>query len=81
MRPTVREGTIVLRVWDKGLTEFQQSFTTMDELFDLCLRAGDPTVVDRVILRGTDEQGEMRTLIFTFQSVSGVEGGTPLEQG
>jgi hypothetical protein len=77
MRATVQEGTIVLRVWDKGLTEFQQSFSTMDELFDLCLQVGDPTVVDRIILRGTDERGETRTLVFTFQSISRVEGTSP----
>lgn len=77
MGATVREGTLVLRVWDKGLNEFQQSFATIDELFDLCLRVGDPTVVDRIVLRGTDEQGETRTLVFTFQSISRVDAAPP----
>lgn len=77
MRATVQEGTLVLRVWDKGLNEFQQSFATIDELFNLCLQVGDPAVVDRIILRGTDEQGESRTLVFTFQSISRVEGASP----
>ncbi len=75
MPAIVYEGTIVLRDWNKqmGLRESEQPFSTLDELFALCLGVSDPMLVDRVVLRGTGEDGEMRTLVFTFQSITGAE--------
>ncbi len=48
MSTHVTHGTIVFRRWDKpgGLVESQQDFSTLDELFSLCLQSGDPKVVN-----------------------------------
>lgn len=71
MVPRVSKGTIIFRRWGEttGLDEESNSFHSIDELFSLCLHAGDPQLVDRIILRGVDDQGEPRTLTFTFQSL------------
>ena len=73
MSAIVREGTVIFRAWDQaeGMYEGDYTFSSLDELFHLCLGIANPMVVDRIILRGTDEQGEMRTVVLTFQSASG----------
>ena len=72
MIASVENGTIILREWESsdGLTETEHSFATIDELFSLCLDAGDPQLVDRILLRGTDENGALRTITFGFQSLT-----------
>ncbi len=78
MPSTVLEGQIILRQWDRaaGLVEQPQTFSTLDELYDLCLTTTDPHLVDRVIITGRDDQGQPRVLTFVFQSitVSGKKG-------
>ena len=73
MSAVVHEGTVIFRAWDQaeGMYEGDYIFSSLDELFHLCLGIANPMVVDRIILRGTDEQGEMRTVVLTFQSASG----------
>ncbi|MBN1122821.1 MAG: hypothetical protein JXJ17_17225 [Anaerolineae bacterium] len=68
----VNKGTVVLRVWnDQGsLTEHSESFTTIDEMFDLCLHAGTPPLVDRVVIQAEDDQGDAHTLVLAFQSLT-----------
>jgi hypothetical protein len=68
----VSKGTVVFRVWDDqgGLAEQGEPFTTIDEMFDLCLSAGTPPVVDRIVMQGEDEHGGTHTLILAFQSLT-----------
>ena len=71
MPQRVTGGRIIFRSWDNttGLNEGERTFTSLDELFELCLRVQDPSLVDRIILRGVDDQGEVRSLTFSFQSL------------
>ncbi len=68
----VSKGAVVLRVWnDQGsLTEHSESFTTIDELFDLCLHAGTPPLVDRIVIQAEDDQEDTHTLVLAFQSLT-----------
>lgn len=68
----VQRGQVIFRRWDKdsGLDETATQFTSLDELFSLCLQANDPLLVDRVIIEGTDEEGERRVVTLVFQSVT-----------
>jgi len=71
MPPHITEGKIIFRSWDNatGLSECESAFYSLDELFALCLRIHNPNLVDRVILRGLDDQGEARVLTLAFQSL------------
>jgi len=71
MPPHITEGKIIFRSWDDatGLNEDEGTFHSLDELFALCLHIHDPNLVDRVILRGVDDQGEVRVLTLVFQSL------------
>jgi hypothetical protein len=75
MSTRVMHGTIVFRRWEQsgGLVEMKQDFSTLDELFSLCLRSGEPTVVNRIILRGADKRGTEHTLTFAFESITVTE--------
>lgn len=71
MPASVERGTIVYREWEeRGLTETEEAFASIDELFALCLRVDDPRLVERIALSGHDEEGQPRTVTFTFQAVS-----------
>ena len=72
MTPRVLEGKLVLRSWDRaaGLTETPKSFNSLDELYAHCLATTDPELVDRIVIRGYDEQGQPRVLTFVFQSIT-----------
>jgi len=72
MPASVERGTIVYREWGekRGLTESEEGFASIDELFALCLRVDDPRLVDRIVLSGLDGDGEPRTVTFAFQAVS-----------
>lgn len=65
------QGQLILRAWDQsaGLTETTAAFASLDELFAYCLAATDPQLIDRII-RGPDEQGELRVLTFVFESIT-----------
>lgn len=72
MSVRVQEGTIVLRNWSErlGFAESEVSFSSLDELFELCLRIQSASLVDRIIIRGADTGGAVRSVAFTFLSVS-----------
>ncbi len=72
MPPTVHSGKVIFRRWDRdsGLNEVEQSFATLNKLFELCLAADDPLLVDRVTLEGTDTDGARRTVTLSFQSLT-----------
>jgi hypothetical protein len=75
MSTRVTHGTVVFRRWKQpgGLIEMEQEFSSLDELFSLCLRSGDPKVVNRIVLRGPDERGTEHTLTFAFESIRTTE--------
>jgi hypothetical protein len=77
MESNIERGEIVFRQWDEfsGLKEFSQTFNSLDELFHLCLSNSDPLLVDRVTIRGFDEDGNRRQLTLVFQSIT-VSGST-----
>jgi hypothetical protein len=72
MTATVHSGKVIFRRWDRsrGLTETEQGFSTLNRLFELCLQADDPLLVDRVLLEGTGPDGALRTVTLSFQSVT-----------
>lgn len=72
----VEQSHIVFRLWNdaEGLSETTQSFSTLNELFHLCLDAADPLLVDRVIIQGEDAAGNPRKLTLVFQSITISEG-------
>jgi len=72
MSAKVRNGTVIFRRWDEhlGLDETSRSFLTLDDLFELCLRAGDPLLVDRVTIEGDDADGMPHVVTLVFQSVT-----------
>ncbi len=66
------KGTIVLRNWTRtsGLKERPRTFSTLDELYGLCLAVESPDMIDRLIIQGHDAEGEPRVLTFVFQSIT-----------
>ncbi len=74
MGAQVERGTIVYRRWDQntGLHETEETFRSLDDLFELCLQSVNPKVVDRIILEGVTPEGARRTVVLTFQSTSGL---------
>lgn len=69
-------GIIVFRTWVEGggLTEIERPFSTLDELFHLCVHPDGRDVVDHIRIEGVDERGMPRTLMFDYESTRGVEG-------
>jgi hypothetical protein len=76
MSVTVDSGRVIFRRWDKhtGLNETATPFVTLDDLFELCLQANDPLLVDRVIIEGQDATGAQRAVTLVFQSVTVSDG-------
>ncbi|MBN1564466.1 MAG: hypothetical protein JXA10_11545 [Anaerolineae bacterium] len=72
MAAKVEKGTVIFRRWDRhvGLDETSTAFSSLDDLFGLCLQANDPMLVDRVIIEGKDASGTPRTVTLVFQSVT-----------
>jgi hypothetical protein len=68
----VTAGTIVLRQWDRahGLRETPRAFSSLDELYALCLTVDAPEVIDRIIIDGRDADDSPRVLTFVFQSIT-----------
>lgn len=77
MPAKVEHGRVVFRRWDRhsGLDETATSFSTLEDLFDLCLQTNDPLLVDRVTIEGVDEQGAARVVTLVFQSVTVSDSG------
>lgn len=65
-------GEVIYRVWEKGreLQELSISFSSLEELFQLCLEHGHGRLVDRINIRGQDEEGRHRELTLAFRSVT-----------
>lgn len=72
MVPKVQNGIVIFRRWDRhsGLDETSTPFSTLDDLFALCLQANDPLLVDRVTIEGNDANGARRVVTLVFQSVT-----------
>lgn len=79
MSAKVKNGRVIFRRWDKhaGLDETLMPFSTLDDLFELCLQANDPLLVDRVTIEGEDTAGHPRTVTLVFQSVTVSDDQTP----
>lgn len=71
-QPRILDAAMVLRQWDRahGLRESPQTFSSLEDLFAQCLAAGDPDVIDRIIIRGQDAAGHQRVVTFNFQSIT-----------
>jgi hypothetical protein len=63
---------IMVRQFEQGtgLEEHGTEFGSLAELYQACLTLSAPQLVDRIVLRGEDEQGQERTLTFVFQSLT-----------
>jgi len=72
MTTKVTEGVIVFRTTDtsRQLVEVEETFSSLDELFTRCLPLNDEKLVERIIVRGTDENGKSRQLTLVFESVT-----------
>jgi hypothetical protein len=72
MPAKVQNGRVIFRRWDRhsGLDETSTPFSTLDDLFELCLQANDPLLVDRVTIEGMDSTGNPRVVTLVFQSVT-----------
>lgn len=70
-----KQGTAVFRHWDttNGLNEITRRFSSLDELFMLCLQKDETLLVDRIIIDGLDETDAARTVTLVFQSVTVAE--------
>jgi hypothetical protein len=79
MPAKVQNSKVIFRRWDKhaGLDETSTPFLTLDDLFELCLQANDPLLVDRVTIQGIDAHGTPRTVTLVFQSVTVSDDKTP----
>ncbi len=68
----VQNGIVIFRRWDRhaGLDETSTPFASLDDLFELCLQANDPLLVDRVTIEGRDAAGALRMVTLVFQSVT-----------
>lgn len=72
MAAKVENGIVIFRRWDRhsGLDETSAPFSTLDDLFALCLQSNDPLLVDRVTIEGQDTDGARRIVTLVFQSVT-----------
>lgn len=72
MSPKVQNGTVIFRRWNTctGLDETTVPFSSLDDLFTLCLQSDDSLLVDRVLIEGRDASGARRTVTLTFQSAT-----------
>jgi hypothetical protein len=67
-----KSGTVIFRQWDSrdGLNEVARTFSSLDELFNLCLQTDETLLVDRIIMEGQDSKGGARTVTLVFQSAT-----------
>ncbi len=72
MDETVTDVTLVFRNWNReaGLTEHAQVHPSLEALYKACLTARDTDLIDRIIIRGHDAEGQERVVTFVFQSVT-----------
>jgi hypothetical protein len=79
MSAKVQHGIVIFRRWDRhsGLDEISEPFSTLDDLFELCLQANDPLLADRVTIEGRDSNGIRRVVTLVFQSVTVSDSRSP----
>jgi hypothetical protein len=67
-----KKGHVIFRHWDSkdGLNEVARTFSSLDELLNLCLQTERNLLVDRVILDGEDEHQDAQSVTLRFQSAS-----------
>ena len=67
-------GTVVYLQWtpDRGLTQTRTAFTSLDELFALCLDSGSGSKghVEEIFIHGTDAEGHGRQVTLTFRAAA-----------
>jgi len=65
-------GTVVYLQWtpEGGLLQTSDSFTSLDELFELCLSSGSRGHVEEIFIRGQDQDGYVRQVTLTFRAAS-----------
>ena len=72
MAAQFKSGSVIYRQWDSddGLNEVARKFTTLDELFGLCVQSDNNLLVDRIIMEGKDGQGSAHAVTLVFQSAT-----------
>jgi len=65
-------GSVVYLHWspEGGLTQSAADFSSLDELFDLCLASGSRGHVEEIFIRGSDQDGYTRQVTLTFRAAS-----------
>ena len=70
-RPQTLGGKLILRQWGQtGLVETLKSFSSLEELYALCMKAPASQIVDHIIIQGEDANGRPREVTFVFQSIT-----------
>jgi hypothetical protein len=73
MSVEIHRGKVRFRQWEKstGLAESEETFATLEELFEICLhRQSDEPLIDQIVIEGSDDQGHAHRLVLRFQSVN-----------
>ena len=72
MSAEVQNCTIILRRWDKesGLVETPVAFDSLEALYTACLATNNPSLIDRIIIRGRNAEGVPQVVTFVFQSIT-----------
>ena len=70
MKPTLQKCTLVVRRPDDVVTETRVDVSSLEQLFDECLRLEDEQLLERFVIEGRDRAGRRRSLVFAFQSDS-----------
>ena len=72
MGADVQDCAIILRRWDNvsGLIETPVAFASLEELYATCLATENPSLIDRVIIRGHNAEGVPQVVTFVFQSIT-----------
>jgi hypothetical protein len=65
-------GTVVYLQWtaEGGLTQTSVAFTSLNELFELCLASGAQGHVEEIFIQGSDQEGYTRQVTLTFRAAS-----------
>lgn len=69
---SVTGGEVIFRQWseENGLQEVSETFDTLEALYQFCITAHDPLLVDRVNIDGSDNNGNHRRVTLVFQSIT-----------
>ena len=72
MGVAIQRGKVTFRQWNQstGMAESEESFLTLEELFQICLhRQLDEPHIESIVVEGTDDMGHDHRLVMSFQSV------------